>query len=162
MFSLLDHHELYHDSGTSKTMINYEPDHITKHSIKIPVFTAGKHQPPETGINKGTIQVGSIEIEALQVPSFSKNLLSATQLAREHGCKQTIQPWTGDLVIEKDNQVVATGSYDEQTKLIKMDKSNIETTMQTSTKEDWITIHRKLGHAGKTMMHRTLKATYGL
>ncbi len=154
--------DLFHDSGTSRTMINYKPANQTQTNTKIPVFTAGKHQPPEIGISKGTIKVGDLNVEAIEVPTFSKNLLSATQLSIEQGCEQIIEPWTAKLTIKKDNKIVATGSFDEETKLIKIDMTNQERTFQATTNEDWITVHRKLGHAGKGMIAKTLKASKGI
>jgi hypothetical protein len=78
---------LYHDSGTSRTMINFQPSGKVK-DVRVPVFTAGANQPPEMGIGKGSIKFGSIalDLDFLHVPSFSKNLLSATQLSIDHGC----------------------------------------------------------------------------
>jgi len=157
---------LYHDSGTSKTMINCAPDSVIASDLEIPVYTAGANQKPIIGIAKGSIKFGQLDLNVLQVPSFSKNLLSATQLSLEHGCKQTIEPWTAKLTITKDEKVVATGSYDKQSKLIKIDKPNpnlqhAEASHKTTT-DDWTTVHRKLGHAGDFMMKKTLKATTGL
>jgi hypothetical protein len=160
-YSSLNCNEIYHDSGTSKTMINYKPRNQTQANLKIPIYTAGKNQPPEIGISKGTIQIGDLKVEALEVPTFGKNLLSATQLSIEHGCRQIIEPWTSRLIITKDDVIIATGSYDKETKLIKMD-DNSEMTNKTTIKDDWLTVHRKLGHAGKDMINKTLKASKGI
>jgi hypothetical protein len=84
----------YHDSGTSKTMIKHQPDTVTSSNTKVPVYTAGANQTPEIAVAKGSIKFGQLDLNVLQVPTFSKNLISATQLALEHGCKQTIEPWT--------------------------------------------------------------------
>jgi hypothetical protein len=59
-------------------------------------------------------------LEVLHAPSFSKNLLSATQLSTVYGYKQVIDPWTSKLTITKDDEVVATGTYDKDEKLIKI------------------------------------------
>jgi hypothetical protein len=72
-------------------------------------------------VSKGILKLGSIEVETLEVPTFSKNLLSATQLSIEHGCKQVIEPWSSKLTISKENEIIATGTYDKETKLIKID-----------------------------------------
>jgi hypothetical protein len=144
--------------------------------------------------------LGPIELEALEVPSFSKNLLSATQLSIEHGCKQVIEPWTSKLTISKDDEIIATGTYDKASKLIIIDEvdssalaadnvvsidpmaNNIavseipsrvskvaqvklpqkQPTSKKSTADDWLTVHRKMGHVGSSMMSKTLKATTGL
>lgn len=103
---------LFHDSGTSKTMLNYKTKEVLEENLSIPIFTAGKNQKPEVAVSKGILKLGPISLETLEVPTFSKNLLSATQLAIEHGCKQVIEPWTGKLIISKDKEIVATGSYD--------------------------------------------------
>ena len=106
---------LYHDSGSSTTIINEPPTKVMQKK-DINVFTASKQQAPEKATASGTINVGNLQIEALYVPSFSKNLLSATQFAREHGCTQIIEPWTGNLKILKDDKIVATGTCDEKSK----------------------------------------------
>ena len=150
---------LFHDSGTSRTMLNYEPDNITESNLKIPIYTAGANQKPQFAKSKGTLKFGSVDIDVLTVPTFSKNLLSATQLAINHGCKQVIEPWTAKLKILKNNEVIATGTYDEASKLIKIDQ---DTSNNVNSKDDWITVHRKLGHVGSSMMDKTLKASSGI
>jgi hypothetical protein len=152
--------DIYHDSGASKTMINYVPQKKTK-KASIQIMTAGKNQAPEFGINTGTINIGSLDVEAIQVPSFSKNLLSATQLSLDHGCKQVIEPWTSKLTITKDDKVVATGSYEPSTKLIKLDKP-AEYHANTAALDTWTTVHRKMGHVGNAMMQKTLKSVTGI
>jgi len=113
---------LYHDSGTSKTMLNYKTGQTIDDNLAIQVFTAGANEKPQIGVSKGILKLGSIEVETLEVPTFSKNLLSATQLSIEHGCKQVIEPWSSKLTISKGNEVIATGTYDKETKLIKIDQ----------------------------------------
>ncbi len=109
------------------------------------VYTAGKDQPPQIGTSAGVISLNGLELKVVQVPSFSKNLLSATQLSIEHGCKQIIEPWTAELTITKDGHTIGTGSYDKEKKLIKINPSH-ETALIASH-DNWITVHRKLGHA---------------
>jgi len=156
--------DLYHDSGTSSTMVNFQPKSISKSNLSIPIYTAGKNQPPELGVAKGVIHVGSIPVEAIYVPTFAKNLLSATQLSREYGCTQTIEPWTAKLKITQNDQLVATGTFDEATKLIKIDatESDSKNALHTSLENDWITVHRRMGHVGYQMMNKTLKASTGI
>jgi hypothetical protein len=174
---------LYHDSGTSKTMLNFKPGKILEENLSIPIYTAGANQKPQYATSKGILQLGPIELEALEVPSFSKNLLSATQLSIEHGCKQVIEPWTSKLTISKDDKIIATGTYDKASKLIKIDEydaNNVEvsevsvpkvaqvlpqeqpTPPKRGATENWITVHRKMGHLGPRMMKKTLQVTKGL
>ena len=149
----------YHDSGTTKTMVNFPPPVKDSSKLMIPVFTAGANQPPEIGVSTGKIKFGSLDVDVLEVPTFAKNLLSATQLSRAHGCKQVIDPWTAKLTISKDDEVIATGSYDPTEKLIRIDK---EISNSAKIVDDWKTVHRKLGHVGKAMMKKTLQATSGI
>ena len=158
-YSCMDR-KLYHDSGTSKTMINFKPS-FGNEKVSTPVYTAGINQPPEYGIEKGKIKFGMLDLNVIQVPTFGKNLLSATQLSIEHGCRQTIEPWTAKLTITKDDVVVATGSYNQAEKLIQIDGTETETANNCKP-EEWITVHRKLGHAGGAMIQKTLKAASGL
>jgi hypothetical protein len=79
-------------------MSNFSPPIAHKRHI-VPVYTAGVSQPPEMGIAKGRIKFGNTELDVLHFPSFSKNLLSATQLSTEYGYKQIIDPWTAKLTI---------------------------------------------------------------
>jgi len=147
----------YHDSGTSKTMINFEPTNkIIRNSS---IYTAGKNQPPEQGISIGQIPFNGLSINAIQVPTFSKNLLSATQLSIEHGCKQVIEPWTAKLIISKDGKTVATGTYDEDVKLIKIEPNQ---ELACTATETWKTVHRKLGHAGNKLIKNTMRASTGI
>ena len=52
------------------------------------------------------------------VPSFTKNLVSGIQIMRQ-GYKQVIE--NNSLKIYKNDILVATGSYDSETGLLKMD-----------------------------------------
>lgn len=153
--------KLYHDSGTSKTMVNFQPQTIDSKNITVPIFTAGINQPPEIGIAKGRIKFGNLDLKVIQVPTFSKNLVSATQLSLEHGCKQTIDPWTSKLTITKDDVIVATGTYDKESKLIVIDHSVSEQSA-LAKEDDWTTVHKKLGHVGEAMIKKTLKASTGI
>ena len=137
---------LFHDSGTSKTMLNYKTKEVLEENLSIPIFTAGKNQKPEVAVSKGILKLGPISLETLEVPTFSKNLLSATQLAIEHGCKQVIEPWTGKLIISKDKEIVATGSYDHSTKLIKIDDVNQSTNL----------VKEKIGNSPKKVNNQLL------
>jgi hypothetical protein len=60
------------------------------------------------------------------------------------------------LKIKKDR------TYDDKTKLIKINNNEQELSQQTTIKDNWITIHRKLGHAAKNMINKTLKAATGI
>jgi hypothetical protein len=110
-------YSLYHDSGTSKTMLNFKPPKVLQDNISIPIRTAGANQKPQYATSRGVFKLGSEEIQTLEVPTFSKSLLSATQLSIEHGCKQVIEPWTAKLTISKDDNVIATGTYENSSKL---------------------------------------------
>jgi len=151
-------YSLFHDSGTSKTMVNHT---FGKNKMYKPIAiqTADTNQNPVIGTGTIDIQVGDIGVEAIVVPSFAKSLLSATQLSVEHGLKQVIDPWTAKLTITKDDVTVATGSFDPDTKLIKMDQHLSANNLEVN---DWITIHRKLGHVGKKLMNKATKAGAGL
>jgi hypothetical protein len=70
-------------------MVKFIPEVVIHENLNIPVLTAGENQPPQIGVSDGTIPVGSLNVEAIEVATFSKNLVSATQLSIEHGCKQT-------------------------------------------------------------------------
>jgi hypothetical protein len=137
-------------------MINYTPDTVFESSLLVPIYTAGANQAPEISIAKGTIKLGNLNLDVLQVPTFAKNPLSATQLSIDHGCKHVIEPWTAKLTIINHNTTIATGTYDPSTKLIKIDSENA---FKAVTNDDWTTVNRKLGHVGSNMMKQTLKAT---
>ena len=153
--------ELFHDSGTSKTMLNYRTVQTTEDNLSVKIHTAGANQKPQFATSKGLLNLGPICVEALHVPTFSKNLLSATQLSIEHGCKQVIDPWTAKLTITKEDEIVATGSYDKETKLIKIDRTN-ESALKASTDNNWMQVHRRMGHVGSDMLRKTLKASTGI
>jgi hypothetical protein len=148
-------YSLYHDSGTSKTMVNHTFGYHINYKPTT-IHTADLTQEPVVSTGTVDIPVGNVTVEALVVPSFGKSLLSATQLSVEHGLKQVIDPWTSK---SKDDVVVATGSFDPGTKLIKIDKPEHANHLEVN---DWMTVHRKLGHVGKKLMERATKAGSGL
>jgi Reverse transcriptase (RNA-dependent DNA polymerase) len=152
--------EIFHDSGTSKSMVKDDILENEKES-NAKVYTAGKYQAPQNAAAEGTLLIGSIPVNALRVPTFSKNLLSATQLSREHGLTQIIEPWTAKLKVLKDDTLVATGSYDTATKLIKIDEYKNENCNSTSS-NDWTTIHSRFGHLSAATIQKTLPATSGI
>ena len=93
-------YSLFHDSGTSRTMVNHTCGGKKVYK-PIAIQTADTNQDPVIGTGTIDIQVGDIDVEAIVVPSFAKSLLSATQLSVEHGLKQVIDPWTAKLTITK-------------------------------------------------------------
>jgi hypothetical protein len=149
---------LFHDSGKSKTMVNFTPSRVQE--TETVIHTAGTNQEPELGTAMGEINFGGINLEVIQVPTFTHSLVSATQLSREHGCRQVIEPWTANLTITKNNKLVATGKYDESTKLIKINLPQ-ETALK-STETDWKTIHRRMGHQSTSSMRKILKQSTGI
>jgi len=116
-------YSLYHDSGTSKTMLNFKPPKILQDNISIPIRTAGANQKPQFATSRGVFKLGSEEIETLEVPTFSKSLLSATHLSIEHGFQQVIEPWTAKLTISKDDTAIATGTYENLSNSLKLMKN---------------------------------------
>jgi len=54
---------------------------------------------------------------------------------------------------------VATGTYDEDVKLIKIEPNQ---ELACTATETWKTVHRKLGHAGNKLMKNTMKASTGI
>jgi hypothetical protein len=139
--------------------------------VKTHIFTVGRDQDPLISNRKGTIQVGELTVSAIQSTELKNNLLSATQLSREYGVKQTIEPWTSKLTLSKDERVIATGKYNPVTQLIEIENSipfSQAKTMNTTVKKttngtnDWITIHRKLGRVSDTVLRKTVKATTGI
>jgi len=167
---LLTRNEIYYDTGSSKTMITVSPKVDVK-STNTKVYTAGSFQPPHEAESIGTVQVGAMKVSALHMPTFSKSLLSGVQLAREQGIKQVIEPYTASLKMIKNGNVVATGSYDPLSKLIKMDQNivtevedigSIQLALAAVQKDDWITVHKKLGHCSNKKMIETLKVSKGI
>jgi hypothetical protein len=155
-------YSFFHDSGTSKTMVNFKP--LKNHEkVSTNIYTAGAGQPPEIGVSTGQVDFKSIPLNVLEVPTFSKNLLSATQLSIEHGCKQVISPWTAKLTISKEGKTIATGTYDKKEKLIRID-DNVADSAQSlrATPDSWTTIHRKLGHVGSKLITNTIKSSSGI
>lgn len=92
-------------------------------------------------------------------------------MAREQGIRQVIEPFTAKLEMSKNGKVVATGSYDPQSKLIKMDQDIVSEFEEDKTnqsalavvqKDNWITVHRKLGHCSEKKITETLKVSEGI
>ena len=86
----------------------------------------------------------------VHVPSFRHNLLSGIQVMKQ-GYKQVIADNRLEI-IGPDNEVVATGTYNQDHGLIQMD-SQIKPIAQVCTLNEW---HRKLGHLGESNLRRTL------
>lgn len=60
-----------------------------------------------------------------------------------YGYKQVIDPWTSKLTITKDDEVIATGTYDKDEKLIKIDSISLEQELANAASQDnWTTVHR--------------------
>jgi hypothetical protein len=68
--------------------------------------TADSTKAPIKASGEGTIAFGPLKVDAVYVPSFAKNLLSATQLSREYGCTQVIEPWTAKLTVIKEIELL--------------------------------------------------------
>ena len=167
---LFTSNEIYYDTGSSKTMITVSPKVDVK-PTNTKVFTAGSLQPPHEAASIGKVLVGDMTVSALHMPTFSKSLLSGVQLAREQGIRQVIEPFTAKLEMSKNGKVVATGSYDPQSKLIEMDQDIVSEFEENKTnqsalavvqKDDWITVHRKLGHCSEKKITETLKVSEGI
>jgi hypothetical protein len=74
-------------------------------------------------VGQGDIEIGALKLKDVQhVPSFSHDLVSGTKLMTT-GHDQTLTK-NGDLFIYKNRKVVATGKYDNHSKLIKLDLQN--------------------------------------
>lgn len=94
------------------------------------------------------------------------NLSKVPQLS-ELGVKQTILPHSRKLIFEKDETIIGEGNLNCDTNLIEVKIETTEPqqealTAQKSDKDEWITVHKKLGHLGKEIMIETVKCTNGL
>ncbi len=94
------------------------------------------------------------------VPSFTKNLVSGIQIMNQ-GYKQIME--NGELKITKNGILVATGKYDKETGLIKMDPEITQNSnySRSEQKENFKIIHSRLGHPGHNLLRKTLDATDG-
>ena len=95
------------------------------------------------------------------VPSFTKNLVSGIQIMRQ-GYKQVIE--NNSLKIYKNDILVATGGYDSETGLLKMDTEIPQSSnfAHSTVSADYKTIHSRLGHPGHQLLLNTLNATDGI
>jgi len=110
-------------------------------------------------IGVGTAKFGNMELnDVAYVPSFSKNLVSGIQIMRQ-GYKQIIE--NNNLKIYKDDILVATGSYDSETGLLKMDTEIPQSSnfAHSTISADYKTIHSRLGHPGHQLLLNTVSAT---
>ncbi len=67
---------LFHDTGASKSMVNFKLDEELSTGISIPIETAGKNQEPQIGTATGPSNIGKLPVEAIHVPT---NWISETQ-----------------------------------------------------------------------------------
>ncbi len=106
----------YHDTAsTPRSYFKDRPENF-REVYSGSVITADNKAAPVKGI--GSVKFGDLELkEVAYVPSFSKNLVSGIQIMKQ-GYKQVIDQ---DLLqVFKNNELVATGHYDEDSGLIKM------------------------------------------
>jgi hypothetical protein len=149
----------YHDTAsTPRSYFKDRPENF-REVYSGSVMTADNKAAPVKGI--GSVKFGDLELkEVAYVPSFSKNLVSGIQIMKQ-GYKQVIDQ---DLLqVFKNNELVATGHYDEDSGLIKMNNEltgpdNYSSFIATG----YDTIHSRLGHPGDQLLKNTLQATDGI
>ena len=149
----------FHDSGsTPRSYFKDIPNNCRKSNSF--VQTANNQKIPVVGT--GSVKFGKMELnDVAYVPSFTKNLVSGIQIMNQ-GYKQIIE--NGELKIFKNNDLVATGKYDLETGLIKMDSEIQQNSNYCRTEQNlnYKNIHSRLGHPGNTLLQKTLDATNGL
>ena len=149
----------FHDSGsTPRSYFKDIPNNCKKSNSY--VQTANNQKIPVVG--KGSVTFGKMELnDVAYVPSFTKNLVSGIQIMNQ-GYTQIIE--NGKLKIFKKNELVATGKYDNETGLIKMDTEIKQNSnyCRTEKKLNYKNIHSRLGHPGNILLQKTLDATNGL
>ena len=152
----------YHDSGsTPRSYFKDKPQNFkTGHGT---VFTADANGSAKV-TGTGEAKFGDLHLtDIVHVPSFSKNLVSGIQIMKQ-GYKQEI--YNDKLIISKDGQICATGTYEDSTGLLKMDQSiqpykecSNSASLRSITRAD---LHHCLGHPGDQMLERTLPAISGI
>lgn len=111
------HYVAFHDSGSTPRSYFKDMPVNCKRSNGY-VKTADESVVPIEGV--GSVKFGNMELQNVAyVPSFTKNLVSGIQIMQQ-GFKQGIE--NGCLKIYKDEELVATGQYDETTGILKMDR----------------------------------------
>ena len=120
-----DNEEYYLDTGATPTSyVKSKPlDFIKKNGS---VKSAGAQSHATLG--NGTVKIGKMKLNAIYVPSFTKNLISGVDINRQ-GLHQTI---ANDRVVvstgpihDEQSSIVATGASDPQSGLFKLD-SNVK------------------------------------
>ena len=148
--------QAYYDSAANLNFFKDRPSNCLPIE-GMNVSTASGEKIPIVG--KGTIRFGSLDLpEVYHTPGFKSNLVSGTDLMRR-GFKAVIDQ--GKLTISKDEKVVATGTYDAQVDMIKMDNTIVEPSANASStlsKLDPVILHQRFGHANPAMIKKTLEA----
>ena len=149
----------FHDSGSTPRSYFKDIPNNCKRSNSF-VQTANNQKIPVVGT--GSVKFGNMELnDVAYVPSFTKNLVSGIQIMNQ-GYKQIME--NGKLKITKNGILVATGKYDNETGLIKMDTEIRQNSnyCRTEQKLNFKNIHSRLGHPGNILLQKTLDATDGL
>jgi len=146
---------VYYDTGATKSAIKSKPDDFK--AVQTEVGLAGPGVITTEGT--GTLTFGSIKLDAMFSPLFTKNLASGIDIMKKGhyallgGNKLVIIK--EKLTIPDTATILATGTFDPQVGLIKLDHADHLLHIEEST-------HKKLGHLGKKMLVKTVKAVAGL
>ena len=146
----------FYDTAATKSFTHTDIKNST------PVF--GKHiivangeQAPIT--SRGTLKIGKIPIDFYISKDLKRNLVSGIALMKD-GYDSLLEA-NGDLTIKRENTVMATGKYDPESDLIKMDCIEVKDiecnqTETSSKSESWQELHTRFGHMSKKAMKRSL------
>ena len=156
----------FHDSAsTPRSYFKDKPNDCQ--SNRSFVLTANNTKVPVEG--SGTVRFGNMTLkDVAYVPSFSKNLISGIQIMKQ-GFKQIIEP-SGVINIFNKDTLVATGKFDEDTGLLKMNQElppnsnlvDVQPAVPISRPIDEIEAHSRLGHPGRQLLLNTLESTDGI
>jgi hypothetical protein len=146
---------VYYDTGATESAIKSKTDDFKAEQTEVGLTVPGVITTEGTG----TLKFGSIKLDAMFSPLFTKNLASGIDIMKKGhyallgGNKLVIIK--EKLAIPDTATILATGTFDPQVGLIKLDHADHLLHIEESA-------HKKLGHLGKKMRVKTVKAVAGL
>lgn len=148
--------QLFFDTGaTPVSFVKDKPTHLIPEKGLVKVANGTSIRSKGTG----KVRFGEIEINAIWVPDFQKNLISGIQIMNE-GYTTVIQNGNiticDNITIPKDTTVYATGQMDPDTNLIELNPFNHEVNLSYQE------VHERLGHVGEKTIKQTLRTVDGL
>lgn len=146
-------HSMYYDTGATAST-NTDGSHLQPTTA---IFQTAKHGESIKSLGTNKLGFGKLTVKSHHSPKFTKSLVSGIEVMRQ-GYASVLKDEKlvicDKVVIPTDAEIVATGSVEAETGLIKLD-STIKLNNRFEVLGAWQDLHEKLGHAADGMMRKS-------